>query len=49
MAIPKTLVNLDAMLSRADFAHNQENENSYETIAGISIRDLKGWNDRQDS
>ncbi|GAB3863686.1 hypothetical protein GCM10028824_00240 [Hymenobacter segetis] len=40
MAIPKNLVNLDAMLSRADFAQNQENENSYETITGISIRDL---------
>lgn len=34
------LVNLDAMLSRADFAETQDNDNSYESITGISIRDF---------
>src|SRR3954468_9563853 len=36
----KLLVNLDAMISRADFAQLNDDENSYETINGISIQDL---------
>jgi hypothetical protein len=36
----KALVNLDAMISRADFAQNQEFESLYENISGVSIKDL---------
>ncbi len=40
MASPNTLVNLDAMIIRADFAQIAENENSYESITGISVQDF---------
>ena len=40
MATKSFLVNLDSMITRADFAQIVDNENQYETIDRISIKDF---------
>ena len=40
MASKANLVNLDAMIKRADFASVEEEESQFETIPNISLRDF---------
>lgn len=40
MAAKSNLVNLDAMIKRADFAHQQDEDSSFETFNSIPARDL---------
>jgi len=34
------LVNLDAMIKRADFATKEDEESSFETVPNVSLRDF---------
>lgn len=40
MAAKSNLVNLDAMIKRADFAHRQDENSSFETFNSIPAREL---------
>lgn len=40
MASKTNLVNLDAMIKRADFAHNEKDDSSFETFNNIPVREL---------
>lgn len=43
MASRAILVNLDAMIKRADFATETEDETTFDTINSISVRDLNDF------